>query len=256
VVAAPLYRAGGYRLVGWVSVAVALVQGVLAWSLPAARPVAVVEEEADSDDPAIGFWRRYAQTLRAGLTEAAHRPGVRHAVLILAMLYSFLVYDEYFPLVAREHGTATADIPVVMALTVAGQAVGTALAGRTARWRNATLGWGLAAAALLLGAGAISGRTVGFVGIAIGYGIVTNAIVVADARLQDAISGRARATVTSASGLLSEVFAVALYAGFAIGSPLLAVSTMMAMLTLPLLGVSRLVPRWLPVRKPQRKRVA
>ncbi len=42
-------------------------------------------------------------------------------------------YDEYFPLVARDHGVSTTVVPVLVAITVVGQAIGTALVGRTAR---------------------------------------------------------------------------------------------------------------------------
>lgn len=250
--AAPLMRLGGYALVGWVSVGVALAQAVLAWSLPAAPRVAAVEEDGEPTPPTAGPVSRYLSMLRAGLGEAAHSRPVRHAVLISALLWGFLVYDEYFPLVARENGTPTAQVPLLLALVVAGQAIGTALVGRAVRARNTTLAWALAAAAVLLAGGAISGHPGGFVAIAVGYGVVNNVILVSDARLQDAIRGPARATVTSASGLLSEVFAVVLLAGFAIGSAWLAVSSMVAWLSIPLLVATFIAPRWLPAPRGER----
>ena len=250
--AAPLMRLGGYTLVGWVSVGVALLQGALALSLPAAPRVAVAGDGEKPVSPSGGVAGRYMATLRAGLGEAAHSRTVRHAVLLSALLLALLAYDEYFPLVADERGVPAARVPLVLALIVAGQAIGTALAGRTARLRGVTLAWALAAAAVLLGVGAVSGSTVGFVAIAVGYGMSNNVIIVAEARLQDVIRGPARSTVTSLSGLSSEVFAVLLYAGFAIGSKWLTVGTMVALLSIPLLAVTYLVPRWLPA--PQRER--
>ncbi|CAN5342280.1 MFS transporter [soil metagenome] len=254
--AAPLVWLGGYALVGWVSVGVALTQAALAWSLPAAPRVAAVGEDGEPTSPADGLVGRYLSMLRAGLGEAAHSRTVRHAVLISALLWGFLVYDEYFPLVARENGTPTTQVPLVIALVVAGQAIGTALAGRAARLSNAALAWALAAAAVLLAGGAISGRPAGFVAIAVGYGVANNVIIVSEARLQDSIRGPARATVTSASGLLSEVCAVMLLAGFAIGSTWLAVSSMVALLSIPLLLVTCLVPRWLPAPRRERDAVS
>ena len=64
--AAPLLAVGGYPLVGWSSVAVALLQAVLALSLPS-KPRVV--STADDDDLA---GRRHRRALRG---DAAHRPG-------------------------------------------------------------------------------------------------------------------------------------------------------------------------------------
>jgi MFS family permease len=250
--AAPLQALGGYALVGWVSVGAALVQAALALSLPAVPRVAAVADD-DLDDASSGgdAVSGYVATLRAGVAEAARDVAVRRAVLIAALLLGFLAYDEYFPLVAREHGAPTAQVPLLMALVTLGQTVGAALAGRTARWRSRALAWALAVAAVLLAVGALSGGVGGFVALAVGYGVATNVIVVAEARVQDAIRGPARATVTSVTGLSSEVFAVLLFAGFALGSARLAVATMVALLSLPLLVVTALVPRWLPPPAPE-----
>jgi hypothetical protein len=97
--------------------------------------------------------------------------------------------------------------------------------------------------------GLAEGRWLGFLAIGVGYGITANAVIVAEARLQDAISGPARATVTSVTGLLSESFSVMVYAAFALGSPWVAVSTMGIALTVPLIVVATLIPRWLPAAR-------
>ena len=78
--------------------------------------------------------------LQSGLSEVMRHRLVRHAVLIVSML-GLLAFDAYFPLVAREHGAPTEIVPLMVALTMAGPAIGTALAGRTARmgaapWRG------------------------------------------------------------------------------------------------------------------------
>jgi MFS family permease len=173
--ATPLFTVGGYPLVGWVSVGVALVQALLALSLPAA-PRAVGADGSDLGElPGTtgGLVSRYVVMLQSGLSEVMRHRLVRRAVLIVSML-GLLAFDEYFPLVARENGASTDSVPLMVALTVAGPAIGTALAGRTARMRGGTMAWALAAAAILMAIGAVEGRWLGFVVIATGYGIAAN----------------------------------------------------------------------------------
>jgi hypothetical protein len=71
-------------------------------------------------------------------------------------------------------------------------------------------------------------------------------IIVAEARLQDAITGPARATVTSVSGLFAEVFAVAVFAGFALGSFWFSLPILVTALTVPLLLTAFITPVALP----------
>lgn len=250
VVAMPLFALGGYRLVGWVSVGVALVQALLAASLPPAARAAEAKAEDDNtgvSSPISGsLISRYVEMLRAGLSEVTRDRVVRNAVLISSLLLGFTVYDEYFALVAREKGAATQTVPLLIGLTVAGQAIGTALAGRSAEVRGRTMAWALGIAALLLAIGMAEGQWLGFTAIAVGYGITANAVIVAEARLQDSINGPARATVTSVTGLVSESFAIAVYAAFALGASWFAVSTLAIALAAALMLVATLVPRLLP----------
>ena len=147
---------------------------------------------------------------------------VRRAVLIAAVLVGFTTYDEYFPLIAaRARACRWNRCRSWSRLTVVGQAVGTALAGRTASLRPRALGAIVLAGAVLISVGALITPYAGFVGIAVGYGLLGNAMVVAEARLQEVISGPARATVTSVYGLATEVVAIAVYASFAAAAGLL-----------------------------------
>jgi hypothetical protein len=70
--------------------------------------------------------------------------------------------------------------------------------------------------ALAVGAG--SGRPIGFVPLAAAFCAFQFATVIADARLQAAITGPSRATVTSMAGLTTEVFTVGVYGLYAVGS--------------------------------------
>ena len=184
--------------------------------------------------------------LRSGVGEVLTNRGVRRAVGLVALLGGFLAFDEYFPLLAREAGATTSAIPLLIAGTVAAQAIGGALAGPTYKLPAATFAVGLAATAVLIAAGSLSRSTWGFLPIAFGYGLMQLVIVVSESRLQDAITGPARATVTSVSGLFAEVFAVAVYAGFALGSLWFTMSILVAALTIPVLLTALVVPFALP----------
>ncbi|MDF3312421.1 MFS transporter [Rhodococcus sp. T2V] len=244
--AAPLYVLGGYPLVGWVSVGATVIHGCFAVLLPAAPKVKEADETREVADDHGGLADRYARMLRAGLGEVTRETVVRRGVLLSAVLIAFLAFDEYFGLLARDGGTSTAAVPLLVAITVSGQVVGTALAGRTASMRAVTMGRAVAVAAILLGGGALLGGVAGFLAIGVGYGILGNAMIMSEARVQDAITGPARATVTSVAGLFGEVAAVLIYAGFAVGSLWLSVTTLVATLAVPVLLSAILVRRWLP----------
>jgi hypothetical protein len=184
--------------------------------------------------------------LRAGLAESRHRPVVRRTLLLAAAMVGLTAYDEYFPLVARAHGVATANIPLLVAITVVGQAIGTALVGRTARLPARAVGGMLAAGAMLVSVGALAAPEVGFLAIGAGYGALNNAMLVGETRLQDTITGPARATVTSVLGLLEEVVALLVYAAFAVGSHVLGFPHLVALLGVPVLVVAAAVAGRLP----------
>lgn len=248
VLAAPLYALGGYGLVGWVSVGVALLQGVVALSLPSVPQVAEADEvEAPGLVSAkVSVGRRYLMMLRSGLREASrHRP-VRNAVLVSSLVFGLYTYDEYLALLAEEKQVAIVAIPFLVGITSLGEAVGTALAGGTSRTRNVVLAGMLIVAAVFLVTGAMVGGVVGFIGLAIACGLHSNVIVVLEARLQDAIEGPARATVTSVSGLLSELVAITTFAFYAIGSASFSVSTLIVLLAVPVAAVALLVPSRTP----------
>lgn len=248
LLAIPLFALGGYLLVGVLSVLSCLAQLLVAASLPEATRVA----SADETDPEEkdGGWRgaldRYAAMLRAGLQEASTSRVVRRAVGLVALLGGFLAFDEYFPLLARGVGATTTLVPLLIAGTVAAQAIGGALAGPAYRLPASVFAVGLGATAGLISWGSLSGTAAGFVPIAVGYGVMQLVIVVADARLQDAIEGPARATVTSVSGFFAEVFAVSVYAGFALGAVWVSLPVLVAGLTVPVLLTALITPKALP----------
>jgi MFS family permease len=243
--AAPLLAGGGYPLVGWASVGICGAQALLAATLPvspAARRPAHGSPLAETERATS----RYLAMLRAGLAESRHRPDVRRTLLLAAAMVGLTAYDEYFPLVARAHGVGTADIPLLVAITVVGQVVGTALVGRTARLPARAVGAMLGAGALLVSLGALVTPYAGFAAIGVGYGLLNNAMLVGETRLQDTITGPARATVTSVLGLLEEVVALLVYAAFAVGSHVLGFPHLVALLAVPVLVVAAAVAARMP----------
>lgn len=279
--AAPLFALGGYELVGWVSVAVGLLHTLTALALPSS-PVAIsatAVDDLDDDEPAPGpvgphvkpgaasagappstsdgsTSSRYLAMLETGLSEALRVRRVRRGVLLGALLYGVTAFDEYFGLLAVSGGASTSTSALLVGVTVAGSLIGSLLAGRTEVVSNRTLAIALFVAGILFVAGALAVGAaqgpalvwVGFVGIGIAYGIDFNAEVIAGARLQDAIEGPARATVTSVSGLLSEIVALGVFAFVAVATQWLAMSTTIALLGSVILVAAALTPTWLPPR--------
>src|ERR1044071_6002594 len=102
----------------------------------------------------------------------------------------------------------------------------------------------LATGSVLISIGALVSPYAGFVAIAIGYGLCNNAMVVGETRLQDRITGPARATVTSVLGVLEDLSAITLFACFAVGSRFLGFPELVALLAFPAFFVALAVARW------------
>lgn len=217
-------------------------------------------------DPAVsgsGSIRRYLYMLRTGVTEAVRIRMVRHGVVLLALLYGITAFDEYFGLLAGEAGAATAVVPVLVGVTVVGSLCGSLLAGRTEAMRARTMARALGVAAVMFGAGALiagaPGRWagpayvlagLGFAALAAAYGIVYNAAIVAEARLQDAITGPARATVMSVAGLSEEFVSLAVFGFVGLMTLWFSISSTLALLGIAFAAIAVLTPAWLPRRPP------
>ncbi|MFE5288031.1 MFS transporter [Nocardia sp. NPDC056611] len=274
--AAPLYAWGGYALVAWSSVVIAAVHTLTAALLPSAPKsisAATVEdlEDVDDDDPDAAVEARlsrapaaaepvgYLAMLRAGLREALHVRLIRRGVILVALLNGITAFDEYFSLLADHAGAGPSLAAVLVGVTVAGSLAGAMLAGRTERISARVMASALAVAGVLFIAGALLAGSaaahptslyvltaVGFSAVGIAYGIDYNADVIASARLQDAITGPARATVTSVAGFTTEVIALLVFGFAAVATTWLPLPFMVAALGIPLLLAAALTPTWLP----------
>ncbi|WP_348536863.1 MFS transporter [Nocardia carnea] len=223
---------------------------------PSPRPAT-----ADPATSGHGSIRRYLHMLRTGVTEAIRIRRVRHAVGLLALLYGITAFDEYFGLLAGEAGASTSVVPILIGVTVVGSLLGSLLAGRTETMQARTMAGALCAAAVLFGTGALlagaAGRWpgavyvltgLGFVALAVSYGIVYNASIVAEARLQDSITGPARATVMSVAGLSEELVSLAVFGFVGLTALWLPISSTLALLGIALAAIAILTPAWLPTR--------
>lgn len=214
VAATALYAAGGFGLVGAVSVGVALGTALLAVRLPDPRPLGPDEVPTNEEDDAEPG---YLETLRQGVREAAAVPAVRAAVVAVAVVGGFDAIEEYFPLLAAGW-TVPVDLvpPAMLGVSLAG-ALGAAAAGAAARLPALVHAALFAAVLLLLGAAAALAQPPGLVLVTVAYGLYRVVLVVVDARLQEAITGPARATVTSVAGFAVEVGGLALFGVWALG---------------------------------------
>jgi predicted MFS family arabinose efflux permease len=220
--AAPVMRAGGYHAVGLASVAVALLGVPVGWSLP--------ESRGGGRQAAAG----YAAVLREGLGEIRGAPAVRRCLVLLAAVSGVDALDEYVPLLVHATGAAPATVPLLVLLVTAGVTAGGWLGGRGARWAAPALG----AASVLLAAGALAGTPAGLLPVAVAFGVFQWAIVLADLRLQEHVTDRARATVTSMAGFGTEVVAVLTFAGYALGSSWLGPGPLFALAAVPYAAVA------------------
>ncbi|NUT90655.1 MAG: MFS transporter, partial [Saccharothrix sp.] len=213
--ATALFSAGGYPLVGWASVATCLGAALLATRLP----------ETPRGEP-----ESWLATLRSGLAESAAVPAVRRAVVPAAVLTGIDALEEYFPLMAEDWHVPTAWVPVAVLVVPLAGAAGAALGGTGCHpARSPALL--LALSALLLALAGHLRHPAGLALVALSYGLYRLVLVVAETRLQERITGPARATVTSVAGLGSEGVAYAVYAAWVVGGvPVVAAGILLAAL--------------------------
>ncbi|MER7934853.1 MULTISPECIES: MFS transporter [unclassified Streptomyces] len=231
--ATPLVLLGGYPATGWVSVLLTLlaVPTALGLGRRAPGPVPAPVPEPEPEPVPQG----YAAVLRAGLAEARGTPRVRSAVLLAAALTGLGVVDEYLPVLAREAGTPAAAVPLLLLLPWAAMAAGGFAGGRMAGADDRLLAVLLGAGGAALAAGALTGRPAGFLGIAAFYWVLRLAQIVADTRLQHAISGPARATVTSVAGLGAQAVALAVFLTLGLAARWASAAVLVALTAVPVL---------------------
>jgi hypothetical protein len=157
----------------------------------------------------------YLDTLRAGVGEAVGRPVLRGILAAYMAVILVIGVDEYVPNLWSESGTHTDVLTAWLAVMVAAEALGTLASHRLAHTRRRSAGVLVpTVGALLVSVGAWAGSVVVLLAVVVGYGLLATWFVALEIRLQDAISGRARATVTSVAGLSNEVASITSFAAF------------------------------------------
>lgn len=235
--AAPAFALGGFALVGAGSVVACLLAAAVGATLPEHRvPAAQADPEAG--------WGAYVTVLRAGVAEVRGSVAVRRALLVVpAVTAVWGSLDEYLPLLASATGVADGTVPLLGLLVYGAMAVGGAFAGRAARLGGGGLALVLLLAAAALAAGALARVPEGFLLVAAAFALFQAVTVAVDARLQDAIEGTSRSTVTSIAGLGTEVCVVAVFAGYAAGSLVADDATLFALAASVYVPVAVLVAR-------------
>jgi hypothetical protein len=107
----------------------------------------------------------------------------------------------------------------VLVIALAG-AAGASLGGRADRLRGGTLLALLVVAAGCLALAAVWARPAALALVAVFYALYLAVLVVAEARLQDRIASRHRATITSVAGLGIELASLLVFAAWAVGGPI------------------------------------
>ncbi|WP_338040838.1 MFS transporter [Nocardiopsis baichengensis] len=236
-VAAPLLAHGGYTAVGIASMAAALAAVPFGFSFPerAGEPDRRAAGRA-ADGPGAAS---PAGVLRTALSEVRRAPGARPALVAVAVLMGAGAMEEYLPVLARSFTGDTALVPLLLVPAFAAAAAGEWLAGRGTRHAAGLT----AAGAVLLAVGALTGHPLGMLPVAAAFGVFAWAAVAAETRLQNAVSGGARATVLSMSGVGAEGVAIAVFAAYGLGSAAAGPGTLFAAASLAFLAVAPVLRR-------------
>jgi MFS family permease len=202
--AVPVFGAGGYQAVGVASAAACVLAAAVAATFPESR-----DRRGGIEHEGFGT---FAATLSSGVNEVRRRRPVLVAVLFLiAVTAIWGALDEYVALLAADTGVATAMLPALILVVYVGVAVGGLLGGLAGRLPRRTVGVLLALASVALAVGALTGQAAGFPLIGAAFCVFQMVEIAADARLQHAISGPARSTVTSLAGFGTELATIGVF---------------------------------------------
>ncbi|HEX5995088.1 MAG TPA: MFS transporter [Jiangellales bacterium] len=202
--AVPVFGGGGYRAVGVASVAACVLAATVAATFPESRARGEGVEHEDL--------RTFAATLRSGADEVRRRRPVLIALLFLVAVSAIWgALDEYVPLLAVNTGVSTAMLPALILVVYVGVAVGGLLGGVAGRLPRRAVGVLLALAAMAMAVGALTGHAAGFALIGAAFCVFQMVEIAADARLQHAITGPARSTVTSLAGFGTELATIGVF---------------------------------------------
>ena len=134
-------------------------------------------------------------------------------------------------------------MPLLFLMVYAGVTVGGLLGGAATRLRHRGLAAALVVAAATLALGALSRVPAGFVLIAGAFCLFQGITVVVDSRLQGAIAGPTRATVTSLAAFGTEVLVLVVFGAYAAGSAVASNATLFACFAAAYVVIAVTLPR-------------
>lgn len=207
IATAALSVGGSIELLGWITVAIHALSIQQVVALPDVRWVSADQRDSDETDRSTGAVAEWRATMRDGLGEIASSRTLVGLVVVTAVLEGLFVVDEYVPLLARDRGADDAVVPLLVLAVWVGLLAGGEIAARRPRLSPVALGSALAVGAALM-AIAVQGESLGLlVLIGVGYAAHEAIWVLGDARLQERIGPRRRATVTSVRSFLAGILA-------------------------------------------------
>jgi MFS family permease len=233
-----LMGVGGYQLTGWISALACFLSIPMLLTIPHKT---ANEKSDDTETPA-----EYVTGLRDGLTEIQGNGTLVRLLLVVAALTTVVNFDEYMPLQARAAGVSTNYVSLLMLIPWAAMSLGGAAVAKWSSVTPRTIGVLLGVSVVLFAAGSLSENVIGFVGIGVFYAMYRFTFVLAEARLQDSIEGRSRATIGSVAGFGSQVFTLGFFGFFGIGGNWFSVPQLMSLMSVPMLALAVVVARWLP----------
>ncbi|GAA4894832.1 putative MFS family arabinose efflux permease [Stackebrandtia albiflava] len=209
-VASPALTVGGYPLVTAASVAAGLASAVVAAGLPEHSGTPVSIRAAVTE---------YRHTLRDGLRLLRRDRLARRRATVLALVAGVWgSLEEFIPLLAADSTDRLWLVPLLVLSVAAGQAAGGLAAAPAATWSDRTSAVVLVSTAAATAAAAWWAGVPGFAVLAVAFGVYQLLNVAADARLQDVIDARTRATVTSVAGLGTEFAGIGTYLWYAVAA--------------------------------------
>ncbi len=197
-VAVPL----GFPVILIASSVACVVTGAIVLSFPVAIPV----------EAAVGT--RYFQLLREGVREVLSRRALLGFVVFSGAVVGIGAAEEFWGLVLRDAGFDRADISLICAVLFVAAVAGNLVAHRVANASWIRLAGFAALTGITLVATARVPSDVVPVGLLLFQAIYGLQFVALDARLQGMITSRARATVTSVQGFVTELAAIATFVVF------------------------------------------
>lgn len=234
LLASPLFTLGGYRLVGAVTLVVALVHIGTVFLLPHSRasdgagdsagdsdsadnlsgsPAPDTDADAKPDTPAAELTPgSYFATLRAGVNQVAHTAVLRTLILAFMACATVLGVEEYLPRLWNGQGLSTAQVPISIAVLAAMAGLGNAVAARASRFNSWVCAGMAGSTVATLGIGALISNFWGVGLTVLGFGLGLCLITALDIRMQDVIAEQTRATVGSITGLSDAIGSLVCFA--------------------------------------------